>query len=83
MTYKEKFDDYFSKFVMMPKSKYLLLWQIFIAIVYILSIGLDNMIIAFRLTILKYHGINNAQMLFSAIMIVDIILQFFIAYRAN
>lgn len=80
---QEKFDEYFSKFVMMPHSKYLLLWQIFIAIVYIVSIGLDSLIIAFRLTILLENPVNNFQMIFSAIMIVDIILQFFVAYRAN
>jgi hypothetical protein len=76
------FDDWFSKLVIYPDSKYLISWQLFMTLAYLFAIMLDTFVIAFRLFPLKTSvNVNLFQTTFSFLMVVDIILKFFIATR--
>lgn len=76
------FDDWFTKFVIFPTSKYLISWQLFMTLVYLLAILLDAFVIAFRLVPLsRSENVNSFQMAFSLLMVADIISKFFIATK--
>ena len=76
-------DEWFSKFVIMPFSRYIIVWNIIMTVVYLIAIIMDTLIIGFHLRLLLNPEFNVWQMVFSAIMIIDIILRFFIAIRQS
>ena len=65
----------------MPFSRYIIVWNIIMTMVYLISIIIDTLILGFHLRLLLIPSFNMWQMIFSAVMIVDIILRFFVAIR--
>lgn len=76
-------DDWFSKYVITPFHKYIILWNIFMTFVYITAIIMDTLIIGFHLKILLDPDLNLCQSLFSFLMIIDISVKFFIGVPAQ
>ena len=76
-------DEWFSKFVIMPFSRYIIGWNIFMTMVYLFSIIQDTLIMGFHLRLLLIPEMNMWQMVFSLVMIIDIILRFFVAIRQS
>ena len=66
-----------------PVQKYLLAWNIFMSLIYLLSIIIDSLIIGFDLRILVLPKLNVMQSIFSFLMMVDIALKFFVALEAS
>ena len=77
------FDEFFAKFVIYPQSKYVLIWGMFMTIIYLLSIFLDSLVLAFHLHPLTNPGLQNWSTVFTIFMIIDIIVKFFVAIRPN
>lgn len=87
-TYKElapkpSWDDWFVKFVIKPTSRYMIVWNAFMTLVYIASIFTDSLLIAFHLTPLLEPDISNWSTISSVLMLLDIIIKFFVAFKAN
>jgi len=74
-------DEWFSKFIITPFSRYIILWNIIMTMVYLLAIITDTLIVGFHLKLLLIPEFNIWQMVFSAVMFIDIVLKFFIAIR--
>ena len=64
-----------------PLSRYVIMWNILMTAFYLTAIIMDTLIMGFHLQLLLIPEINIVQSIFSAIMIIDIILKFFIAIR--
>ena len=43
------FDDWFVKFVINPRSRYMVIWNVIITVVVLISIFLDTLILGFHL----------------------------------
>ena len=69
--------------MILPNSRYIIVWNIIMTMVYLIAIIMDTLIIGFHLRLLLIPEYNIWQMIFSAIMIIDIILRFFIAIRQS
>ena len=67
----------------MPFSRYIIGWNIFMTMVYLFSIIQDTLIMGFHLRLLLIPEMNMWQMVFSLVMIIDIILRFFVAIRQS
>ena len=74
-------DDWFAKFVTTPNSRYIIVWNIVMTVFYLTAIIMDTLIMGFHLQLLVIPEINIMQSGFSAVMLIDIILKFFIAIR--
>ena len=79
----DRFNNYLSKYIISPYSKYLLFYQIIMTVIYLVALTIDTLILAFKLRLLLTPNISTLQSIFSFIMIIDIMVKFFIAYRAN
>ena len=66
-----------------PTSIYILTWNLFATLVYLVSIFMDSLIIGFHLHPLLVPSITTANSILSAVMVFDIILKFFVAYSSN
>ena len=64
-----------------PLSRYVIMWNILMTAFYLTAIIMDTLIMGFHLQLLLIPEINIVQSIFSAVMIIDIILKFFIAIR--
>ena len=80
---KQNFDDWFSRFVINPYSKYLLIWNMLMAVIYLVSIFMDTLIIGFHLHPLLDPSICNWNTSLSFLMLFDVFLKFFISYPAT
>jgi len=80
---KQSWDDWFAKFVIKPTSRYMIVWNAIMTPVYIVSIFVDTFTFAFHLTPLLEPPLANWSSISSAWMLVDIILKFFVAFKAN
>ena len=56
---QQTFDDWFSSFVIKPNHNYILAWNLFATLVYLVSIFLDSLIIGFHLHPLKVPGVTT------------------------
>ena len=80
---KQSFDEIFARFVLDPHSRYILAWNLITTLVYATSIFIDTIVIGFHLKPLLTPALQNTTSIFSAIMIIDVVLKFFVAFRAN
>jgi hypothetical protein len=69
--------------VINPYSKYILVWNLTMTVVYLISIFMDTLILGFHLTPLLDPRVNLWSTFFGFLMVVDIILKFFVAFRAS
>ena len=77
------FDDWFSKYVQLPTSKYIIGWNMFMTSVYLVSIFIDTLIIGFHLHPLLTPSIVTTQSIAGALMLIDIIVKFFVGFRSQ
>ena len=80
---KQSFDEIFARFVLSPHSRYIIAWNLITTLVYATSIFIDTVVIGFHLQPLLNPALQTTTSLFSAIMIIDVGLKFFVAFRAN
>ena len=66
-----------------PQSKYILAWNLITTIIYSVSIFIDTIVIGFHMTPLLVPDLQNTTTVFSAVMIIDVLIKFFVAFRAN
>ena len=66
-----------------PTSNYVIVWNLFATIFYLISIILDSLIIGFHLTPLLTPKITTMNTIISFLMLTDIILKFFIGIKAK
>lgn len=66
-----------------PQSRYILAWNLITTLIYSISLFMDTIVIGFHMTPLLVPDLQNATTIFSAVMIVDVVLKFFVAFRAN
>ena len=66
-----------------PHSRYILAWNLITTLVYATSIFIDTIVIGFHLKPLLTPALQITTSIFSAIMIIDVGLKFFVAFRAN
>ena len=59
------------------------MWNLFSTLVYLVSIFMDSLIIGFHLNLLTHGDITTLNSLLSTVMLIDIILKFFVAFRSN
>ena len=74
------FDDWFTKFVISPFSTRLIIWNLFMTLVYLLSIFQDTLTLGFHLDPLLDPWVSISQSALSALMIIDIVVKFFVAF---
>ena len=80
---RANWDEWFAKYVINPTSRYMLLWNSLMAVIYLISIFMDTLIIGFHLYPLLTPSVSKASSSLSSIMLVDVILKFFLAFKAN
>ena len=80
---KKSWDDWFAKFVLDPTTRYIMLWNALMTIVYLVSIFFDFLIIGFHLRPLLTPAVTNCSTVLSAMMLIDVVLRFFQAFKAN
>ena len=78
---QSKCDNCFAKFVVTPYDRYLIVWNIVMTLLYLVAIIIDSLVIGFHLELLLVPKINICQSIFSAVMILDIVLKFSVAIR--
>ena len=66
-----------------PYSKYILAWNLITTFIYLGSIFIDTLVIGFHLKPLLVPQVQTATTLFSAVMVLDVGLKFFVAYRSS
>ena len=74
---KTSWDDWFAKFVLDPTTRYIMLWNALMTIVYLVSIFFDFFIVGFHLRPLLKPGVTNCSTMLSAMMLIDVVLKFF------
>lgn len=72
-----KFDLLMSKYIRLPNDRYILIWSVFMSIIYLASIFIDTVIIAFDFEPMTDMGMATAQSVLSLIMFFDICVTFF------
>lgn len=74
-----KFDLYMSRFIMLPNNKYVIFWNVFMGVIYLSSIVFDTTMFAFKFQPLAHKGHATWNSIFSALMLLDVIVNFFTA----
>lgn len=80
---KQSFDDIFARFVISPYSKYILVWNLLTTLSYFISIFIDTLVLGFHLRPLLDADLQTCTTVFSATMVIDVVLKFFVAFRQN
>jgi len=69
--------------VINPYSKYITVWNMIMTAVYLVSLFMDTLILAFHLYPLLNPSVSNWNTILGTLMLIDITLKFFIAFRAT
>ena len=80
---KKSWDDWFAKFVLDPTTRYIMLWNALMTVVYLVSIFFDFAIVGFHLRPLLEPAFTNCSTVLSVMMLIDVVLKFFQAFKAN